>query len=214
MEFESNLKNGYLEAYRLACNNIIKCDHELICANSNSYFDKTNNTIVVDYLNSKYLVYCTSGEVVCATHSQPINVTVKVLILHYLIHAGNRPLTGNLVSFKELSGVSIYYPSFHKRAILPLTKTFAKNIDLFYSSQEKLGGRREGYGTGSATIKVFPMIPVTYVLWSGDEEVADNGTILFDQSVTCFLPGEDIVLAASFGVYEMIKIASFNNSKK
>jgi hypothetical protein len=54
-------------------------------------------------------------------------------------------------------------------------------------------------------LKVFPFVPVTYVIWQGDEEVADSGTILFDESITSYLPAEDIVLAASFGTYALME---------
>ena len=72
---------------------------------------------------------------------------------------------------------------------------------------EKLGGRKEKYGHASVTLNVFELVPVTYIVWEGDDEIASSATILFDDSITSYLPGEDIVLAASYGVYELMALA-------
>jgi hypothetical protein len=208
VEFESNLMNGYYEAYRVAINELTKKDLHEMCLNTNSVYDSLYNSICVKYLNKEYLVDCETGTVVQKDSEQEVSVTVKILILHYLINAGSRPLTGKMISFKEIPGAGkIYYQTFYKRSIEPLIKTFSNNFEAFINAVEKLNGEKEKYGHISATIKIFPMVPVTYVLWEGDDEVDASGTILFDESVTSFLPEEDIICAASFGVYEMIRLS-------
>jgi hypothetical protein len=69
-----------------------------------------------------------------------------------------------------------------------------------------LDGEKEKYGSASVTIRVLPMVPVTFVLWEGDDELEASGNILFDASVENFLPAEDIVCAGSFGVYELMRL--------
>lgn len=209
MELESNLMNGYVEAYALACEKFISMDHEVVSLNTNTSFDKIKKKMLVEYLKILYVVDCETGEVEKALGEEKVSVTVKVLILHYLLHSRIKPLSDKLISFKELSGgTSIYYPSFYKRAITPLIKRFGNQHGDFFLATDALGGCKEKFGTVSATINIFPLVPVTYVLWDGDEDIPNSGTILFDDSITSYLPGEDIVLAASFGVYEMMKIAS------
>jgi hypothetical protein len=126
-------------------------------------------------------------------------------MLHYLINAQPKPLSGKSISFKEVpNGGSIYYSTFKKRAIDPLVKTFSEDLQGFREAAALLEGSAESFGDASTTINAFPFVPVTYVLWQGDEEVSPSGTILFDASVSSFLPVEDIVLAASFGAYKLI----------
>ena len=43
-------------------------------------------------------------------------------------------------------------------------------------------------GDVACEIWPLPRVPVTLVLWQGDEEVADGGTLLFDSSATHYLP--------------------------
>ena len=208
MELESNLKNAYTAAYGIACDKLNKLDWEKVSLNTNSVFDSKEKSLLLKYLRREYRINCTTGEVTCESMTEDITTTVKVLILHYLINADIRPLSGKLISFREIrGGGAIYYQTFQKRAIQPLIKTFGQNAGRLYIAGEKLGGAIEKYGSAAVTIKIFPLVPVTYVIWQGDDEVPANATILFDNSVTNFLPGEDIVLAASFGTYELMKYA-------
>jgi len=213
MEKESNLLNAYLEAYKIACKELKNRDWEQIAVNTNTIFNNVENTLTVKYLNMDYIVYCETGDVTLSNLPNEVTTTVKVLILHYLLHSKVKPLSGRLISFKEIpGGGSIYYPTFQKRAVVPLVKAFEKNREGFFYAAGKLGGIKERYGHASATINVLPLVPVTYVIWQGDDEIASSGTILFDDSITNYLPVEDIVCAASFGVYELIKI--FNENKR
>jgi hypothetical protein len=43
------------------------------------------------------------------------------------------------------------------------------------------------------------------VLWKGDEEFPPEGNILFDSSITGYLPVEDIVILAETVVWKLIK---------
>lgn len=208
MELESNLKNAYKTAYRIACEKLNKLDWDKVGMNTNSFFNAGSQSLLLKYLNREYRIHCPSGEVTCENTKEDVTTTVKVLLLHYLTNAQIKPLSGKLISFREIKGGgTIYYETFQKRAIQPLIKTFGQNAGRLYIAGAKLGGTVEKFGSAAVTLKIFPLVPVTYVIWQGDEEVPANATILFDDSVTSFLPGEDIVLAASFGTYELMKYA-------
>jgi len=208
---ELNLMKGYSTAYKIACEELTRRNHEEISLNANVVYDKGNHIFFVKYLNKEYKVNCLTGEVSLTNSREEVVCATKVLLLHYLLNAQNKPLSGNLVSLKELKGgAAIYYQAFYKRAIAPLIKNFEKNIDGFYRAAVILGSYIEKYGNASVSIRVLPLVPVTYVLWKGDEEVAASGTILFDDSIESFLPAEDIVYAASFGVYELMRLCRGN----
>ena len=44
MQHESNLMNAYLEAYRIACEKLSKCNAEMVCQNSKAIFEIETNT--------------------------------------------------------------------------------------------------------------------------------------------------------------------------
>ncbi|HVI40781.1 MAG TPA: DUF3786 domain-containing protein [Anaerovoracaceae bacterium] len=205
MQQESNLTNAYLEAYQMACMKLMKCNAESVCQNSKAAYEKETGTYGIRFFDHQYRINCTDTSVSFEESPAEPATTEKVLMLHYLIHAQPKPFSGRNISFKEVpNGGSIYYSTFKKRAIDPLVKTFSNDLSGFAEAASALGGIAESFGDASATIYAFPFVPVTYVLWQGDEEVPSAGTILFDSSVSHFLPVEDIVLAASFGAYKLI----------
>ncbi len=208
MELESNLKNAYAAAYKNACEKLAELDWDVVSLNTNSVYDSKDKSLLLKYMNRDYRIYCPTGEVTCEEAPEEIATTVKALLLHYLTNAKIKPLSGNLISFKEIKGGgAIYYQTFRKRAIQPLIKTFGQDAGRLYNAGAKLDGAVEKFGSAGVTLKIFPLVPVTYVIWQGDEELPANATILFDDSVSSYLPDEDIVLAASFGTYELIKYA-------
>lgn len=208
MEKESNMHDGYQTAYKKACEALADKDPHELCANSGAAYIEDTGKLQVSYLGSDYLISCASGEVAHTTDDAPVTTTVKVLILHYLLNAVKRAPTGRVISFRDVRGGGTnYYPTFNKRAIQPLQKTFENSIDKLITAGARLGGKAETYGDASVTLPIFPYLPVTYVIWQGDDEISSSASILFDANVNSYLPCEDIVLAASFGVYELMKVA-------
>ncbi|MCL6560367.1 MAG: DUF3786 domain-containing protein, partial [Firmicutes bacterium] len=53
----------------------------------------------------------------------------------------------------------------------------------------------------------FPLVPVTYVLWLGDDEFPASGTVLFDSTASTHLATEDYAFIAGMGVFELKKAA-------
>jgi hypothetical protein len=206
LEQESNLRNAYFEAYRIACEKLAKCNVNEICQNSKAVFERRTNSYTLKYFGAEYNVDCINGAISLKDSSDEVKITEKVLILHYLINSKPEPLIGRYSSFMEIpAGGSIYYSSFKKRAIDPIVKVFSNNLQTFDKAATYLHGVPANLGSVSTTINVFSMIPITYVIWQGDDEIESSGTILFDASIINFLPAEDIALAASFGSYKLIE---------
>ena len=205
MQLESNLMNAYHEAYRIACEKLAKCNAEDVCQNSKAVYERETNAYTISYFGEEYRVDGVSGAVSLKNAQGEVTMTEKVLLLHYLIHSKPESLSGRNISFMEVpEGGAVYYSTFKKRAIDPLVKVFSDNIPAFKKASLTFNGASGNFGNASTTIFAFPMVPITYVIWQGDDEVASSGTILFDASIPCFLPVEDIVLAASFGTYKLM----------
>lgn len=211
MGLEPYKVKGYITAYNFASEKIKINDPEQISINSKTIYDKQNNLLFVKFLNKEYLINCTSGEVSLKDEIGEAPPREKVLILHYLINAPKKPLTGELISFKEIPSAEIYNQVFHKRVVGPMVRTFSSNIAGFYKGGEKLGAIKDSYGNDSVTMEVFPLVPITYVLWAGNDEFPPSGTVLFDRSINSFLDIEDIVITASLVLEKMIKIADDQN---
>jgi hypothetical protein len=129
----------------------------------------------------------------------------KILILHYFTGAKGTATSGRLIAFKQLSGGASYFPTYSHRSIAPLVKHFGRNPELLTKTAAKLGGREAGYGDVSVTINAFDRVPITLVLWRGDEELAPNGNILFDANISDYVPTEDVTVLCETIIWKLVK---------
>jgi hypothetical protein len=76
------------------------------------------------------------------------------------------------------------------------------------SAANLLGAMKREFGDASALIQVFPKLPVTVIVWKGDDEVRGSANVLFDDSAPRFLNTEDLAAVGSFVVSQLIKSRS------
>jgi hypothetical protein len=137
-----------------------------------------------------------------------IILTEQILILHYLLHATGAPLTGQTIDFRQVpAGGSFYWSAFVSRAKKPLLATFGHDLEFYLKVAASLGGEVLPLGEAAARFLAFPLVPVTHVLWRGDEEFPPEANILFDETIPQYLPTEDIAALAGASVYRLMGAA-------
>jgi hypothetical protein len=112
-----------------------------------------------------------------------------------------------LIAYKELPEGASYFPTFAKRTIKPLLDHFGKEPHLLLDVAQKLGGNKAEYGDVAVTINAFSYVPITLVLWHGDEEFAPEGSILFDSTISDYLPTEDINVLCETIAWRLVKFS-------
>ena len=55
------------------------------------------------------------------------------------------------------------------------------------------------------TVNAFDHVPITLVLWRGDEELAPNGNILFDANISDYLSTEDVTVLTETIIWKLVK---------
>lgn len=194
-----HLQNGYQLAYEKACAGLGDRNPAEMAANSGVNFNEEKSQFTFKYINDVYTVSYPQGKVKFAERQDEVQLTVKVVLLHYLLAATGRPLAGNLISFKEIPGGMIYLQPFNGRVLGGFKAIFGKKAELLVRVGEKIGGHTAKFGDAAITLDVLPRVPVTYVIWEGDEEFPANATALFDATAQYYLPTEDLVVAAAAG---------------
>lgn len=202
-----HLQEGYRLAYEKACVGLAAKNAVEMAENSGAIYDETQNAFLIKYINEEYIVSYPDGEVVFANRQDSVPVPVKVVLLHYLLTATGHPLSGHLVSFKEIPGGMIYLQPFNGRVLGAFKAFFGKDAKRLLRAGEQVGGRVAKFGDAAITLDILPRVPVTYVIWQGDEEFPTNATALFDASAQYYLPTEDLVVAAAAGTSLLNKIS-------
>ncbi|MFZ5632248.1 MAG: DUF3786 domain-containing protein [Bacillota bacterium] len=170
-------------------------------------YDPETGIFRVPFLGAQYLVKFPDGEITPEEGKGDVSLTNRVCLLHYLNHASDVQLAGRYITFKELPSGSIYVGPFNNRAIRPLMAVFGQRPDLLVSAGEKLGGKKADMGDWAVTVGVFPKVPITFVIWEGDDEFPPSGNILYDASAPFHLETEDYALLPGLTIYEMKKMS-------
>ena len=194
-------------AYKLACEQLAGIDDvEKQCRKSGAKYIPSEKAITIDHLNQSYRISFPDGDVSLASGEEAVPVRDKILILHYFTRARGTPLSGKLITYKELPDVINYYPTFFKRAIDPIVNHFGKEPSRLPDVAETLGGHKADYGDIAVTINAFSRVPVTIVLWQGDEEFAPDGNIMFDSTIPDYLPTEDITVLCEIIAWRLVRL--------
>jgi hypothetical protein len=113
----------------------------------------------VPYFGEAYRVDCVNKTVSkCSDGSIP-PIDDAILILHYLTFSQlpcEYTASGQWVSLKEIpNGGALFYPAFHKDAILALISAFGKDLRKFAEAVQGLHGVPSHMGDSSATFEAF-----------------------------------------------------------
>ncbi|MGQ9566104.1 MAG: DUF3786 domain-containing protein [Candidatus Bathyarchaeales archaeon] len=118
--------------------------------------------------------------------------TTVYFLLYGYANANEVPETTKLISFTQLVGGLAYYKAFVERSIRPLAKTFGPMPQAFMKAAKLLGGVPQTYAEYSVKIYSLPFVPLTVMLWSGNEEFSTSANILFDSNANNFLTTEEL----------------------
>jgi hypothetical protein len=202
--------DDYEEAFRLASQELAKVNLHRICSLSGAACMEDSNgrpAINILFFNKEHMIQLEPEvDVLRQGETEPIPVPEKILILHYLLTASGNSLKKNLITFREIPEGPFYYSAFLKRARDPLVQTFGGEPQRLLSCGSALGAEPDEFGDVSITLKPLPRVPLTIVLWGGDDELPPEGSILFDESVVTYLPAEDIAVLSGMVVYRLIRI--------
>jgi len=198
-------ERGFELSYKFACEKLAKIsDIKEQCRKSGARYLGPHE-IVVNYLNQSYHIMLLDGKILLESIGVEAALRDKILILHYFTGAKGTLATGKLIAYKQLPGGVSYFSAFSHRAISPLVKNFGKNPELLRKVAAKLGGCDVNYGDVSVSVNAFDRVPITLVLWRGDEELAPNGNILFDANISDYLSTEDVTVLCETIIWKLVK---------
>jgi hypothetical protein len=203
-----NYEHGYGLAYKLAGEQLTRTgDIEQQCVNSGARYQVigSKRVIIIEYLNQTYQVTLPEVEISLVNSEEEVPLKDKILILHYLTQAKGTPASNRIIAYKELPEGANYFPTFVKRAIKPLVDHFGREPQRLLDIAGILGGRKADYGDVAVTINAFKQVPITLVLWRGDDEFPPEGNIVFDSNISDYLSTEDINVLCEAVAWRLVK---------
>jgi hypothetical protein len=199
----------YRQAFDLACQQIKGLDLRERAEKSGTHFEKGTHRkegrISLSLFNSRYVIDF-PDPLVTSLDKKVVSLVTKIILLHYLIKADGRPLSHQLIPYKEIPGGMLYAGVFARRAVEPLIPVFGQSPEAFLDAGLRMGGRKAEYGDISFEVPALPRIPMTYIVWKGDEEFPATVQLLFDKSVEGYLSLEDIVVMGEMAKSRLIAL--------
>jgi len=168
------------------------------------FVEDTQEGLIVPYFGQARRITWPEVVVTPVNGQREISLPEQILILHYLLNASGEPLTGRSIDFRQVPEGGFYWSAFVSRAKKPLLETFGHDLPLYVKVAASLGGEPQPLGDAAARFMAFPRVPITHVLWGGDEEFPPEANILFDETIPRYLPTEDIAALSGASVYRLM----------
>lgn len=206
---QKNYEYAHEQAYKLASEQLAKIDDiEQQCNKAGAQYQRAGSKKIINikYLNQAYVVSLPNIDVSLADSEEKAPIRDKVLILHYLAQAKGTPSSNKLITYKELPGGNVYFPTFLKRTVNPLLKYFGMEPHLLVDVAGRLGGYQVEGGDVAVAFKAFSHVPITLVLWRGDDELGPDGSIIFDANISDYLSSEDITVVCETVIWRLINL--------
>ncbi len=196
----------YKKTFDIACDEIRtgSLEERLLKAGITDYHEQGEGYRLVVPLFDDMIELVTPACTFKSAHGSSVSLVTKIVVLHYLLHASGRAVDTELIGYDDIPGCRSYLPVFEQRVVRPLLSAFGYARDAFMDAGKALGGNEEEFGSASITVRAFPRVPLTFVLWEGDQDFPASIKVLFDRSISDYLPLEDITVVAKMASTRML----------
>lgn len=140
----------------------------------------------LNFLDSTYLVDPIKEEIkeIRPKPERLLEENFQILLIRYLVAGNGGPESGKDISEKDLPGGVTFFQGPHELHTRPIAKRFGSDPEGFKELASSLGAHKIDYGDIGMRFYPFPDIPVTYILWTADNEFPSSVSALFDSSIS------------------------------
>lgn len=164
----------------------------------------------VPFFGELYHIHWPDGTIQKDASPEEVNITSRILLLHYLLTADGTPLAGQWIAFRNLPGGLGYDAAFQGRANFRLARAFGTSRTTFEVAARSLSGDRLGFGDASFLFRLLPRVWLAVVLHLADEEFPADANILFDAAASHYLPTEDLAVLGGLLAGRLVKAAQIS----
>jgi len=190
-------------AYGIAKEKLAKIDVKKQCERSGAELQR-NGSVTIRYLNQSYRLDIEKGNVSFVSSKTDVPLRDKILLMHYFIQAKGTPLTQKQITYRDLPGGLVYFPTFTKRTLQPLVETFGDIPRNIIKAGVSLGASNAFMGDASLRIDAFPRVPIFILIWASDTELPPGGNILFNSNISDYLESEDVTVVCETITWRLI----------
>lgn len=164
-----------------------------VCNRTDALYHPTQKGYILPVYHLRYLITPKTRKIVRVewndqTVDEKLHPFFILMVLVYLTGAKEIKPENRWVSEKNLKGGTNFFQGPHSLQVRELEVLYGKDPEAFLKAGRRLGGTEIFYGDKAFALKVFPRIPLAYLLWEGNEEFPLKIRVLFDSTIQSHLP--------------------------
>ena len=184
---------------------LLELDGPQTARRANCQYIDNPKSYLITLLNSEYTVNLSGKQVLSTQDRSPAGFIEELCILAYLINSQDLPAAGKLTPPQALPGGEFFFRGPHKLNTDKLEKAFGQNPERLYDVTDRFTAKRYKFGDAAIELYVLPRIPLTIVIWRGDDEFPAEGSIMFDRTIPDYLSTEDTTILCETITWKLIR---------
>jgi hypothetical protein len=182
---------------------------ENVCNSAKVTHDSSSNTYTLNSFGQNVIVSMTGKSIYSDSQESDLLLNKlgdysRLSILWYLVNAKNIALAHKLVRPEDLKGGNIYSKGTHVLPLDRITDKYGNNTGGFLKRGIEIGSEVLDFGDASLRLFPLPRVPITIIIWKGDEEFSPRSDLLLDATCEIHLPVDIIWSTAMMSVLVML----------
>jgi len=191
-------------AYEQALVDVAALNGPVAAAESGASYE--DGVFTLKFYNRTFSIYHTDVRVEEVGSDVPVPMYIALLLMHYLIQACGIPEDGHWITYREMPGGTLFEKRFHQMAIQPLLNVYGHDAEGLKQAGESLGGLpMDMAGDVAFRFMALPKIPISVILYLGEDEIPSTVNILFDAVAPSYLPTEDLSYVGMYMAIALMK---------
>ncbi|MHC4455919.1 MAG: DUF3786 domain-containing protein [Planctomycetota bacterium] len=189
---------------------LVKLDRQETAKRAKCQYLSEPERYIVTLLNTDYIVNLSDRQIFSVSEDSSqmeAGFIEQLCILAYLINAQDLPLTNKLVKPERLPSGQFFFRGLHSLPTQKLEETFGSCTEVLQKVAEQFCAKRCEFGDASIELNVLSRVPLTIVIWRGDDEFPARASILFDETAGEQLPLDALGAAVELTVETLVKAA-------
>ena len=167
--------------------------------------EMVGRSVVLPYLDRSIVLNVDTQKFTIKQTGEEASIWLAILVIHYLNNADGRQPTSRVKHFREFKEGQFYEPAFNSKTKDVLVQVFGEDPSPMIKAGESLNGKILETGDASVELPYFPCVPITCIVWRGDEEFPAEASVLFDETADLYFSAEDMAVAGQLAVLELVK---------
>ncbi len=165
-------------------------------------------SVIVPHLNRSISLNLDTHHIAIRETAEEAPIWIQILLLHYINNADGRHPTGKLKHFREFKEGQFYEPAFNRGTKEVLIQVFGSKPEMMKQAGLHLNAKIVGNADVGLELKYFPFLPITCLLWLGDDDFPAEASVLFDETAELFFSAEDMAVAGQMAVLELVRASN------